>query len=46
MIIIIGMKSVIQDEILDVAFGLSLHANALGKGMNPSVLSQPVVDIY
>ena len=32
------MELVIQVQILDEAVDVSLHANALGKGMNPSVL--------
>ena len=32
------MESATQDQILDKAICISLHDNALGKGMNPYVL--------
>ena len=34
-----GMKSETQVQILDEAVCISLYANTLGKGMNPSVLA-------
>ena len=38
MVIVVGMKMVSQDQILDEDFHILLHADALGKGMNPSDL--------
>ena len=35
------MESETQVQILDDADCISLHANVLGKGMNPSVLPHP-----
>ena len=39
MLTLVEMKSVTQDQILDVVVFISLHADTIGKGLNPSVLS-------
>ena len=42
MIMIIVTGKAIRVQILDKAVWISLHANALGKGMNPYLLPQTI----